>query len=344
MILLSPRWRPIARSISRVGFVLCAVMFLLGLATTFDSASPPAIASANAGPAQIVGGPGTTSGVPLDSGGSATVFAVRLPVGAACTGDSASGGYRIQSYVVPAGVDPDTLTFGNQGPTPVGTGSSFRQPLFTTGTTRYVNITTGIAPTPGGGGPIPSTPGFSFAYLGAAGATSLPAGAYNVGLACTTASAPGGNLDNYWNVQMTFAADPADTPAGVTWTVEDPAVTTTTTTTTTTTSTTTTTTMKPPTGSSTTTTVKPPTGSSTTTATTTTTTSVAGSPSSGTGSTTGGTTSGGSPSGSSFAGPATLPPTGSSTTSLVVWGLLLVTFGRMAVLLGRKPKVLHGGP
>ena len=49
-----------------------------------------------------------------------------------------------------------------------------------------------------------------------------------------------------------------------------------------------------------------------------------------TGGTTSGTTTG------------TIPSTGSSTTSLIVWGVLLLVFGRMAILLGRKPKVLTG--
>jgi hypothetical protein len=37
-----------------------------------------------------------------------------------------------------------------------------------------------------------------------------------------------------------------------------------------------------------------------------------------------------------------IPSTGSSTTSLIVWAVLLLVFGRMAILLGRKPKVLTG--
>jgi len=34
-----------------------------------------------------------------------------------------------------------------------------------------------------------------------------------------------------------------------------------------------------------------------------------------------------------------LPYTGNSPWSLVVWGAMLLVFGRMAILLGRKPKV-----
>lgn len=36
----------------------------------------------------------------------------------------------------------------------------------------------------------------------------------------------------------------------------------------------------------------------------------------------------------------TIPTTGSSTTSIIVWGVLLLVFGRMAILIGRKPKVI----
>lgn len=54
----------------------------------------------------------------------------------------------------------------------------------------------------------------------------------------------------------------------------------------------------------------------------------------------GGSNSGGATGGSpSFGSTGTIPSTGSSTTALIVWGVLLLGFGRMAILLGRKPKV-----
>ena len=46
---------------------------------------------------------------------------------------------------------------------------------------------------------------------------------------------------------------------------------------------------------------------------------------------------GGIPSGGSI---GSIPATGSSTTSIIVWGILLLVFGRMAILFGRKPKVI----
>lgn len=54
------------------------------------------------------------------------------------------------------------------------------------------------------------------------------------------------------------------------------------------------------------------------------------------GSNTGGASAGGSP---TFGSTGTIPATGSSTTSVIVWGVLLLLFGRMAILLGRKTKV-----
>lgn len=354
MIHPQSRRRRVACLASRFGAVVCALMLTLGAATALDGPGNRAQAAIDGGPALVVGPPGTTSGVPLTSGGSATNFALQLPAGAACAGDSASGGYRVQSYVVPAAVDPNTLTFAAQGPEPIGTGADFRQPLFTLATTRFVNITTGVATTPGGGGPVASTPAFNFAYLGAAGPTLLPPGTYNVGLACTLGQGP---IETFWNVQMTFAADPADAPAGLTWTVVAAPVATTTTTT----EATTTTTVAPPTSTtpppgptttpppSATTTVAPP-GATTTVAgaTTTTPTPVVGSGaggSTGGGSAGGGSTGGGSTGGSSSSGPSggsisgTLPRTGSSPMALAVWGVLLVVLGRMAILLGRQPEV-----
>ena len=55
------------------------------------------------------------SGRPIDGGGSATPFTLRLPDGAACPGDSANDGYRVNSYMVPLDVDPTTVTYLNAG-------------------------------------------------------------------------------------------------------------------------------------------------------------------------------------------------------------------------------------
>ena len=44
-------------------------------------------------------------------GGSATEFSLALPDGAACPGDSATGNWRVQSFLVPAADDPGTFTY-----------------------------------------------------------------------------------------------------------------------------------------------------------------------------------------------------------------------------------------
>jgi len=55
--------------------------------------------AATLGATATVATPGSLT--PLSSGGSATVFTVTLPANAACTGDTASRGYHVYSYLVP---------------------------------------------------------------------------------------------------------------------------------------------------------------------------------------------------------------------------------------------------
>jgi hypothetical protein len=193
-----------------------AAVFLLGATSLVGGPGSEVRAQTTAGAAIVVSGQVPTTGQPITSGGSASVFALQLPVGAACTGDSASSDYRIQSYMVPSAVDPATLTFGLQGPLPLGTGAAYRQPLFTPQGVRVVNVLTGIAVPAGGPGPIPTLPAFNFSAAPFAAGIVAP-GTYNVGIACTRGG--GTVLDRYWNVVMNFAADSSDSPSGLTWTV-----------------------------------------------------------------------------------------------------------------------------
>lgn len=266
------------------------------------------------------------AGQPLASGASATPFSLLLPAGAACTGDSALGGYRVQSYIVPESVAPASLTFDSAGPMPSGLGASFRQPLFESTGSGYVNAQTANATVTGGPGPVVNIPAFKLGPPDVFVPGDIPAGTYNVGIACTKGPASATQIDKFWNTQMTVTTAPADLPAGVTWTSSSVVTTTTTASSTTTTvvggSTTSTT------GGSTTTTT---TGASTTSTTT----------SGATTSTTSGVLAGGgAPTGTPVVSSvASLPVTGGSTTSLVVWSVLLLVFGRMAILLGRPPRV-----
>jgi len=318
MIIRHPTKRRVARVAARTATIACAVGLGITIWGMSLSGVPVASAAAVAGSAQVIapldGNPG--AGDPLIAGGSSTPFSLRLPTGAACSGDSANDDYRVQSYMVPSSVNPSSLTFDASGPIPNGLGAAFGQPLYTPLGSSYVNAQTASATTPPGPGPVVNIPAFDFGVFEPG--HILPA-TFNLGIACTVGSASATQLDKFWNVQVTFTTTAADQPAGVTWTAsETPATTTTTATVGSTTSTTS--------GGTTTTTD----GATTTTfADDSTTTTLA----------LGGTDSGGSPTGTSVAGVASLPVTGGSPMALMVWSALLLVFGRMTVLLARPPRI-----
>ncbi len=221
----------------RVGVVVGAVGALVGLFGAFS------LAATSGGSAQVTN---PSNGQPLAAGGSQTDFTLKLPSGAACSGDTATGGYHVQSYMVPSTVDPSTVTYDAQGPSPqhYNSGGEFRMPLWIAGAQQsYVNAATNVTD-----GVIINIPSFDFAVYSPG---DIPAGTYNVGISCTNNQ---NVLDKFWNTQMTFVADAADSPAQVTWTASTPATTTTTVAPTTTTSapTTTSTTVAPTTTTSTT--------------------------------------------------------------------------------------------
>ncbi len=343
---MNVRRLPLSRcgsDLSRIGAAVAATMLALGVISAMDSGIRASAAAQNAGALQVLAPPSAANaGQVLLGGGSATKFALSPPIGAACTGDSAAAGYRVQSYIVPASVDPSTLTFNSNGPLPAGTGAALRQPLFAI-STPFVNKTTAVAATAGGDGLLVGLPEFSFDVFAPAGAQVVPPGTYNVGYACTLGQASATQLDKYWNVQLTFAADPKDVPAGITFTVVAPTTPTTPTTPAPTTPTT------PTTPAPTTPTTPAPTTPAPTTPTTSTSTTVAATTTStiaGTGSGTTTTVKFGSSSTASTAStvqngvgavPITtkLATTGSSPLPIVVWAILLLVFGRMIILLGR---------
>lgn len=314
------RRRRLARDLARAGAALSAAMLVVGVASS-SRGGDVAEAATNAGAVQVVVPPGSaTAGDPLNAGGSATAFALTPPVGAACSGDSATGGYRVQSYMVPAAVDPATLTFGLTGPLPAGSGADFRQPLFTSAGSSWVNKTTAVNT-----GLLIGLPVLSFAWVDTGGTTFLPAGKYNLGFACTKGVSSATQLDKYWNVQIVVAADANDVPSALTWTV--PAADTTTTTTSTTSTTTTVA------GAATTTTLARTATTTTTTVAGATTTTAAGSTTTTTGAGFAGAAAGSN-------GGTNIVSTGSSPTQLLVWAVLLLVFGRMAILFGRPLRVL----
>ncbi len=154
------------------------------------------------------------AGLTPTSGIGSTPFNLTLPLGAACSGDSAGGGWRWQTYMVPATVDPSTLQFNANGPVPAGVGATYRQPLFDVFGTPLVDQSTAIADTAGGPGLILNVPQTNFEVFSAG---DIPAGAYNVGVACTLGPPSATQLDRYWNLKMTFSSNPAGGTAQVSW-------------------------------------------------------------------------------------------------------------------------------
>jgi hypothetical protein len=280
---------------ARAGAAVSAAMLVLTVVAALASSEPKvSAAGTNAGVLTLVD---PVSKAAIANGTATTPFEINPPNGAACTGDTATGGYRVNSYIVPASVDPSTLTWNANGPVPAATGANLRQPLFTATGSPFV--TSATAATTAIINAALTSP-FSFGVFTPA---FVPNGAYNVGLACTL----NGVEDKFWNVVLNFTTTAGT--LGFTVAAGTPPPTTTTTTATT----------VAPGGSttsstSTTTTVRSTTSSSTTT------TNVVLSSAGGDG--------------------GLLVSTGSSPTRLVVWAVLLLVFGRMAILLGRPIRVV----
>lgn len=133
------------------------------------------------------------------SGTATSTFSLLPPPASKCPGDAATNGYRLQSYIAPAAVDPATLTYDANGPTAAG---SF--PLYDVATSPFVNaVSLGI-----GDGIISGIPQFSLGVFDGQGL--LPAGDYNVGFACSLAGA----TVTYWSTKITLSAALAYSPAG----------------------------------------------------------------------------------------------------------------------------------
>lgn len=302
-------------------------------------------AGTSAGMATVVNPDNTSAAV--TGGGSQTWWTLKLPTGAACSGDTAGTAYHVYGYVVSATSDPDpgTLTFNSDGP--VGTGTVF--PLYDASASPYVNSATEITT-----GKVINVPAFSWSLFSVDGRTTtgnpdgtlvLPLGTYNVGVACAHANGTG---DTFWNVQMTFVAAAGDAN-GATWSVPGGTSTSSSTTPSSTTSSTTpTSSSTSPTTSSTTSSTTSTTSRTSTTSTTPTTTSTSSTtsttvaPDSTTATTTGSAT-GAQVLGASItapdpasAGGSTLPRTGSSPARPLLLATGLAYLGYVVVLVARR--------
>jgi len=151
----------------------------------------------------------TTSGGTVLPGpnGSRQAFTVTLPPQASCFANSATGGARVQSYLVPAGTDVSTLNWLTGPPANlVG--------LFNGTPSYYGGQLTALS------GQIIQIP---FDLELSAGnnfnaSTFTPGSKWEAGIACTDGT---GAVRNFWNVELTMAASTND-PNGFTWTQPNP--------------------------------------------------------------------------------------------------------------------------
>jgi hypothetical protein len=196
---------------------LAALAGAATLVTATVSATPASAATVNG--AATIASPGTTT--PLTSGGSAAQFTVSLPAQAVCSGDTATHGYHVYSYLVHKGVAVSGIAF-------VGSPSSGLGLFDPTGT-YYGPVNTAI-----GTGQIVGIPNnfewapiISKSYLPLTGSTGLlytgsgasASGIWETGLACANTS--GALVDN-WNTEVTFHAMSTDAN-GFSWTAGAPA-------------------------------------------------------------------------------------------------------------------------
>jgi hypothetical protein len=167
-----------------------------------------------AGSATVTAQDGKT---PISGGGSSTPWTFQLPSGAACSKDTFTGQYHVNGYLVPSTTDPATLSFNSSGPVDPKGGLAY--PLVDNTGSPYVAAAT--APNTG---LVNQTPTLNYAIFSIDNAhppgntnAVLPAGTYNIGIACST-NATTNNGDKFWNAQVTFTASASD-PNGETWTV-----------------------------------------------------------------------------------------------------------------------------
>ena len=162
--------RGVTRSV--LGGVAIAVTALVGTA--------PAVAgAATVGGIATVARPGLST--PVTSGGSATQFTLALPAQAHCSGDTATGGFHVYSYLIPAATDLHAVSFVNHPSSgfglvdPLGT---YYGPVNTAiGTGQIVSIPNNFS-----WAPLVTQDGVALAQLLYTGAGATASGVWEAGL------------------------------------------------------------------------------------------------------------------------------------------------------------------
>jgi hypothetical protein len=177
--------------------------------------------TAVAGPASAVtvngiatiAAPGATTA--LLSGGSTAQFTVALPNQAACSGDTATGGYHVYSYLIHKGASLSSVTFNgfpSAGFGLVDTTGTYYGAANTAATTGQIIA----VPNDFEWAPLVTSDGGSvtLSQLLYTGSGTSATGIWETGLVCANSS--GAVVDN-WNSEVSFAAKASD-PNGFNWT------------------------------------------------------------------------------------------------------------------------------
>lgn len=175
--------------------ILAGAAAIASLATAAPFLAAPAASAASASPAATVNGTVTLS--PTSGTKSGTSYAITLNSSSACPGDTATGNYNWQTFMIDATVDLQTVQFGGTGPvlTESSDTGKFAKALYTTASARVINRATDI-----GSGTISGIPTLKFS-----GAGTVADGTYHVGVACTLGSAGTTQLKSYWSRLVTFS-------------------------------------------------------------------------------------------------------------------------------------------
>jgi hypothetical protein len=175
---------------------------LAGVAGGVTIAPTTAGAAATAGTAAITK-PNTLTA--LNSGGSGTLYGVQLPAGASCPGDSAHQGYRVDSYLVPKGVSPASVSFKTGLPSKWYGYIAYGEYFGAVNTAEGSGLIVGLAP--------------EFTWTRLTTEELFPHGqkssTWEGGIACSNND---GVVTDYWNSQIVFTASTSD-PHGFTWRV-----------------------------------------------------------------------------------------------------------------------------
>jgi hypothetical protein len=143
-------------------------------------------------------------GTELQRGGSSTEFTLEPPAASQCPGDSEHDSWRVQTFMVPADVDPGTLVYV------IGPNGEGQYPVFDKFTEPYVDRLTIANDSAGLPARIDALPPMNFAVFPPG---LLPDGTYRIGIACSYFSATA----NYWDTQIIITSSPDDEPAQFVW-------------------------------------------------------------------------------------------------------------------------------